>query len=48
MKVKKNNKGSASFKSTTDRHIARELSHAAKVNYPGSTAYTANEWDTMA
>ena len=47
-KVKKTKKVSASFKSTTGRHIQNELNHAAKLNYPGMNAYTgANEWDTI-
>ena len=48
VKVKKAKQVSASFKSTTGRHIEKEVSHAAKLNYPGMMAYSgANEWDTI-
>ena len=48
VKVKKSNKASASFKSTTGRQIEKEVSHAAKLNYPGMMSYHgANEWDTI-
>ena len=48
MKSKKAQKASASFQSTTGRHIEKEVSHAAKLNYPGFNQYNANEWDTLA
>ena len=48
VKVKKAKHLSASFKSTTGRHIEKEVNHAAKLNYPGMMAYSgANEWDTI-
>ena len=35
VKVKRGKTESASFKSTTGRQIEKEVTHAAKLNYPG-------------
>ena len=48
VKVRKTNKGSASFKSQTGRQIEREVTAAAKLNYPGMAHYNSNNWDTLA
>ena len=47
LKVRKNNKESASFKSATGRLIENEMNHAQKINYPGMTKYEANDWSTI-
>ena len=47
VKVRKNNKESASFKSATGRLIENEINYAQKINYPGMTKYEANDWQTI-
>ncbi len=47
VKVKKNNKGSASFKSTTGRLIETEINQAQKLNYPGMEYYNSNDWNAI-
>ena len=42
VKVKKTKAESASFKSKTGRQIEKEVTHAAKLNYPGMAAYESN------